>query len=269
LNQRSGSNEGKLALRAVMASAIALIALAFWVRGIEPKLPSRPVPSVEQGLAEPLQLLQRGGKLRLPELERVISAERRAQWDEQAKHVLELTGCPDLDEWLDSAEGQGVERFIAELRNGTSEEALAGLVLIFQLARSTHWSPGMFGSSLNAQRLGGLLEDWLRALSDLAARDPLLYEPSLAAALLCGRALRVAYRAQTFGRDEAAYQRAKLLFEALTGVGTSRRTAFGEALQARYPRAYQTLSTRSDFLLGCEEELRALFPDVDGKCSDR
>lgn len=257
------------ALRALALLTVLLLAAALWTRGIEARLP--PVPTDEAGagatIAAPMQLLSRGATRRADELEQALSPERREAWRRYAAPTLELRGCPRLRDFLDGGVGQGLERLLGDLRRGSREEALAALALVVHVARATGWSPGFLGDRPeDAERLGGLLEEWLRVWAPRAANDALLYEPALAAAMLYGRALRTAYDAPSFGRNRASYERARVFLETLTGAGASRRTDFGDALLARHQRAYRGLTGEDDFLRGFEEEARLLFPDVTGTC---
>ncbi len=250
-----------------MGVAVLLLAGAVGVRGIPPTRPPAPVDGpVDPSVAEPMQLLLRGGERRLEDLAGFVAPERLVAWSASARVPFELTGCPRTADWLQTEPGQRVERLVESLRRGSPEEALAALALVVQIARSTSWDPGFFGGPEHAERVGGLLEEWLRVWAQPAAADPTLYEPALAAALLYGRAMRVAYESKTVGRHAATYERAKAFLQTATGAGASRRTAFGEALATRYPRAFELLSSNGDFLLGCEEEARVLWPRLRGSC---
>jgi hypothetical protein len=153
------------------------------------------------------------------------------------------------------------------LRAASREDAFAALVLVFQIGRACEWSPGMVTRrSGHAERFGGLLQDWLRVWGERAAKDPLLAEPALAAAVVYGRAMRAAWKAPLLSNNRAPYERATAFLAGLTGTGSSRRTEFGEALFARYPRAAEKLLASNDVLSGFEEEAVAAFPDLVGNC---
>src|SRR5260221_431162 len=91
-------------------------------------------------------------------------------------------------------------------------------------------------------------------------------DAALAAAIVYGRAMRAAWKAPLLSNNRAPYERASAFLVELTGAGSSRRTEFGEALHARYPRAVERLLASSDALSGFEEEAVAAFPDLVGGC---
>ena len=257
------------ALHSAMGAAVLLLVVALGVRGIRAEVPPLPedVPGEEPTLAEPQQLLARGAELRLRELSGYVDPGRRALWDACHRMPFDLEGCPKLLEWVDGPDGQRFEQLLGELRRGSSEEALAGLALVFQLGRTTKWSPGFRTGTQHAERLAGLLQDWLRVWAEPSASDPVLYEPALGAALLYGRIMRIAYNNPTIGRNEAPYERAKAFLLELTGTGEGARlTDFGQRLQARYPAAFEAMTGKSDFLKGFNTEAKLLFPDLDGEC---
>src|SRR5262249_39583785 len=160
-------------------------------------------------------------------------------------------GCPPLLDWMDGPQGQPIERLLASLRAGTREDALAALVLVFQIGRACEWAPGVVTRrSEHAERLGGLLQDWPRVSGERAARDPPLADPALAAALVYGRAMRAAWKAPLLSNNRAPYERATAFLSELTGMSGSRRTEFGEALRVRYARGAEKLLSPSDALLG-------------------
>ena len=113
--------------------------------------------------------------------------------------------------------------------------------------------------------MAGLLQEWLRVWAEPSASSSLLHEPALAALLVYGRLMRSAYNEPTFGRNEAPYARARAFVDELLG-GAGHATAFAEALAQGYPRAYENLRGKGDFLRGCSEEAKLLLPDVDGEC---
>ena len=182
--------------------------------------------------------------------------------------VFALVDCPATMDWLDGAEGQRCERCIGALRTGTREDAFAALVLVFQLARASEWKPGLRGHTEHAERLGALLEGWLRNWSGRGAKDSLLVEPALSAGLLYGRVMRVAWRAPVLGYNKAPYERAQALLLEIAGE-SAHRSEFGQALAARHPAAARGLASDFDMLLGLEEECAALYPKLVGDCEDR
>jgi hypothetical protein len=238
------------------------------VRGIAGELP--PAPEDELAgpgrLVEPQQFLTRNGALRMRELSARIDPARAPEWNALWRRPYELEDCPKLGDWMGGPEGQRLERLLSELRRGSSDEALAALALTVQLARATEWDPGLLGRTQHAERLGGLLQDWLRGWGPRAADDGQLLEPALAALLVYGRVMRTAYEAPTLGRADAPYERARAFLDELTGARAARRTPLGERLAARHPRAWTTLVEKNDFLAGADEEARALFPELDGEC---
>jgi hypothetical protein len=212
-----------------------------------------------------MQLLGRGAHLRLVELSPRIAPERATAWAAGHRIPFDVDGCPPLVDWLATADGQAFEQLVGDLRRGTRDEALAALSLVFAAARTTAWAPGVRGSK-NAERLAALLQDWLRKWGEPAARDELLSEPALGAALAYARIMRQAYEAPPLVRDGAVASRARTFLETLTGAGEPRLTAFGEALEARFPDAFDEFRRRADLLEGLSREAFVLFPELDGEC---
>ena len=259
----------RLGFRIVGSAGCALLAAAVAVRAIPPARATLPKDVVEEKprLVEPMQFLGRGGSLRAPELDRWVSEPLRAGFQRTRRTAFAVQGCPPLLDWIDGPQGQELERELVALRGGAREDAFAALVVVFQLARSCEWAPGLVTrKSEHAERLGGLLQDWLRVWGERAAKDPLLADPALAAAVLYGRAMRTAWKAPLLSSNRAPYERATAFLAELTGISTSRRTDFGEALRARYARAAEKLLSTSDALLGLEEEAAAQLPDLAGSC---
>lgn len=260
-------NKGLVALGAL---AVVMLALAIVVRGI----PAQPVrlpeddPDVRPQIAEPAQFLQRGAGLRIAELDRFVREPVRPSFRAAREVLFHIEGCPPLLEWIDQAEGQRVVRLLGELRAGSREDALAALALIFRLARATEWKPGLMADTSSAERLGSLLQDWLRAWAERGARDPLLAEPSIAATSLYAQAMRAAWNAPVVGHDVAPYERARAFLLELTGLSTQQRTAFGETLRAREVRAFEQLSAAKDALVGLAQVAQSRFPDIDGECGE-
>lgn len=265
----SSALKGPAATRVASVLALVLFVLALLVRGAKPAPLLRPEdgPADAPRIAEPMQLVSRGAALRIQELDGWVGADRRAEFVAARTAVFALKGCPATMDWLDGAEGQRFERTLGALRAGTREDALAALALVLQLARASEWKPGLLGKAQHAERLGGLLEDWLRAWAERGAGDATLVEPTLAAALLYGRVMRSAWDAPVVGHHAAPSQRALALLRELAGEG-AQRTAFGSALQARHARALAGLGAQGDALAGFEEECSALFPALVGDCKD-
>jgi hypothetical protein len=254
-------------LAVVLALTGLLLAAAVHVRGLRGALPELPEDRARasDALAEPLQFLGRGAHLRLEELTPRIGLELAPAWAAGHRIPFDVAGCPRLLDWLTTAEGQAFEQLVADLRRGSRDEALAALTLVFAAARTTEWAPGMRGSK-NAERLAALLQDWLRKWAEPAAKDELLAEPALGAALVYASIMRTAYEAPVITRDGAIAARARTFLETLTGASEPRLSAFGEALEARYPDAFDTFRRRADLLEGLAREAFVLFPELDGEC---
>lgn len=260
----------KTSLRIGLAAACVLFVAAVAVRGIAPRPSVAPEDVVEEGprIVEPMQFLGAGAKLRIGELDAWIAPERKPRFKALRELLFHLEDCPDLVEWIASMDGQGVERIVAELRSGKREEAFASLALVFQLARSTEWKPGIMTRTPEAQseRLGGLLQDWLRTWGERAAKDTLLAEPAIATTLLYAHVMRTAENSPVIGTRSASRERAKAFLGELLGAGQSRRTALGELVQARHGQALSTFLGRDDPLAGLAADARTLFPDMNGTC---
>jgi hypothetical protein len=266
---RDARSRSTIGLMALVAASMLLLVAAVAVRGIAPSrlvLP-KDATSDRPRIAEPMQLLAHGAPLRAPELDALVDPARKSAFKSVRQTLFRLGGCPPLVEWIDGADGQALEHMLTQLRSGTREEAFAALALLFQLARAAEWRPGVLARSQHAERLGGLLQDWLRVWGERGARDPLLSEPALAATLFYGRVMRTAWRAPIMGYNAAPYDRAVAFLSELTGIRDARHTALGEALQARYVRGASRLRSDKDALSGLEEECAVLFPDLTGECS--
>lgn len=264
----AGTGARPRALLAAQAATVLLLVAGAWVRGVtvEKPLPPEERPDVVLSINEPMQLLTSGAHLRIDEADEVVREPVLADWRHVRDAVFSLEGCPEFSEWIAGEDGQACERLLASLRRGTPEEALAGLSLLFELARRTQWETGAFAGSQDAEQLANHLAEWLRLRGDASVEDPTLYEPAMAAMILYGRAMRLAYRAPMFGVKDSALERARSFVRELTGAPNDRRTEFGVALQARFSRAMGLVSNESDPLLGFEEDAEVLFPDLDGAC---
>jgi hypothetical protein len=259
---------GKQIEVSAMVAAIALLVAAIAVRGIRGEAPLAPQdrPRSVDALAQPMQLLGRGAKLRIDELTARISEPLSAAWRASYRLPFELRGCPALSEWLDGRNGQSVERLIADLRRGSRDEALASLALTLQIARATEWEPGLLARTQNAERLGALVQEWLRAWGERGCDDATLAEPTLAATLFYGRVMRIAAEAPPVGRYDAPYERAKAFLEGLLLDQQGQATHLGIALKARHPSAANGFTSSSDALAGLGREAAQLFPELDGEC---
>jgi hypothetical protein len=259
---------GPFLLKGLLLLGTISLATALGLRAIPPAPATIPKDVVEgvPRLAEPMQLLGTGARLRVQELDRWVSEARRKDFESCRKIVFSLQGCPPLLDWIEGPEGQWTERQLVALRGGTREDALAALVLVFQLGRGCKWSPGVLARTQHAERLGSLLQDWLRTWGESSARDPLLSEPALAASILYGRVMRIAWKAPLLTKNSAPYERSTAFLGELAGTTTGRRTRFGEALAGRYGRAMTKLASKNDRLEGFEEEAAVLFPGLLGSC---
>lgn len=245
---------------------VALFCAGIALRGLE--APPRVAPEQRDErpkIASPLQLLGVSGGRRAGEVAALLPEAVRESWRRSNSGLSALQGCPKTLDWLAGPRGQEFERVVAELGRGDDVQALAGAMLLVDLARRTKWQPGMFLGAEHAERIGDLLQAWLARHAAAASDDVMLHEPALAMALLYGRVMRAAYEAPTFGRNQAPYERARGFLRELTGTLAKTQTEFGRALQARHPRAFHSL-LEDDFLAGADEEAELLFADIDGEC---
>lgn len=258
------------AMRLTLVATCALFVAAVAVRGIPPAASVAPEDVIEAGprIVEPMQFLGAGAKLRAGELDAWMSTERRTRFKALRELIFHVQDCPDLVEWIDSLDGQGLERLIAELRTGKREEAFASLALVYQLARATEWKPGVLTRTPQAQseRLGGLLQEWLRTWGERGAKDALLAEPAVATTLFYAYVMRTAENAPVIGTSSASRERAKSFLAELLGTGSGRRTALGELVQARHSDAMARFLSGDDPLSGLAFDARTLFPDMNGTC---
>jgi hypothetical protein len=257
-------------VRLALVTACLLLVAAVAVRGIPPAKSVAPQDVVEEGprIVEPMQFLGSGARLRAGELDAWVAPERRERFKTLRQQIFTLRNCPQLLEWLTTLDGQRLERMISELRTGKREEALASLVLIFQLARATEWKPALMASARQApaERLGGLLQDWLRTWGEKGALDPLLAEPSAATVLLYGHVMRVAQQSPIIGQLDEPLQRARTFLNEVLAAGQSRRTSLGELVQTRHGAALARFLGNDDPLSGFSSDAITLFPDMTGAC---
>lgn len=264
-HQRS-SCRGSLPFALVASLAAALFLTAILLRGLEAPVRVAPEQRDERPtIASPMQLLGVSGSRRSGELAALLPENLREPWQRVQTGLAAQQACPKTIEWLATPRGQELERTLAELERGDAAQGLAAAMLLVDLARRTQWEPGMFLGAEHSERVGDLLQAWLARFAEKSADDVTLHEPALAVFLLYGRVMREAYDAPTFGRSEAPYERARTFVRALCGTVAKSQTDFGRALQARHPRAFLGL-TEDDFLAGCDEEGRLLFPEIDGAC---
>jgi hypothetical protein len=254
----------------LFAAAGLLCAAAIGVRAIPPPRALDPRDVVEEGprIQEPMQLLGPGAAARAPELDPWVAEARRKRFAELRQVLFRLASCPDAVEWLDSAQGQRLERLLGELRAGTREEALAALALLMRLARATDWEPGLLESAAeaDAERIAALYADWLRVWGEPGARDPLLAEPVRAAVLVYALLVETARESPVIGTNAASGERGVALIESLARFDSLSRTALGEALQANHPAAVRRFVDSGERLAGFAAEARTLYPDLKGDC---
>jgi len=266
----TGTGAGR-GLSLAIGAASVLFVVAIGVRGVPPAKSVAPQDVIEEGprIVEPMQFLGSGAKLRAAELDEWIAADRRARFKALRDLVFHLDGCPPLLEWIASMDGQRLERLLGELRTGTREEALAGLTLLYQVARATEWKPGVMTTTPQApaERLGSLFQDWLRTWGEKSATDPLLSEPAVATALVYGRVMYVAQNAPVIGTLQAPLDRARTFLNELLQTGPSRRSPLGELVQSRHGSALSRFVGTDDPLSGFASDALTMFPDLKGNCS--
>lgn len=264
----SPPNSSRWTTISVVVAGVFLL-LAIWIRGVEGSTVTRPEvdPDEPPALQDAEQFLTPGARLRLEELDRVISEGPSSSWQQSSSTLFTLEGCPKLLPWSHSKEGLQLEAHLRELREGSSTDALGALTLIFQLARATEWDPGFLAHTEHAEKLATLLEEWLFARGERGVEDPLLFDATLSATLFYGRIMRIAYEAPIVGRNESSLQRARKNLERLVG-GPGTRTALGRALQDQYPRAVALLEAEEDCCRGLADDCTSRFPDLNGECSE-
>ncbi len=244
---------------------LALLA-AGWVRTIEPTIISAPESEGEAlPILEPMQLLRVGGEERLAELDILVDLNRRVAFADTRLDLLDLDGCPPLGDWIRGPRGLAFEQTVAALSRGSRTEALAALALVFQLARTTEWAPGVFGGAQAPERLGGLLSVWLDRWGEDAMDDAQLYEPTLAAVLLYGHVMNVAFKSGMFETSVVSRERAQANLTRYAGEQGERRSALGIALNTRFPGALASAVTDGD-LSGFTRETELIFPELNGEC---
>ena len=265
----SGAARSKTVETIAMCATVVLLVAAAAVRGLHgtPPLAPQDRPREKAEIAEPMQLLGRGAALRIEELTARVSEAVKPNWNAAHRLPLELRDCPKLLEWIESADGQRFERLLGELRRGSREDAFASLALTLALARATDWNPGLLARTQNAERLGALLQEWLRVWGERGVGDALLAEPTLAATVLYGRVMRIAAEAPPIGRFDAPYERAKAFLSNALLDSHGQATALGRALQARFPAASAGFDDADDCLAGLDREAAQVFVGLDGKCS--
>ena len=257
-------------VRLALVTASILLVAAVAVRGIPPAKSVAPQDVVEEGprIVQPMQFLGSGAGLRAGELDAWIAADRRELFKALRQQLFGLRQCPELLEWLTTHDGQRLERLVSELRTGTRAEALAALALLYQLARATEWEPALITRTPQApaERLGALLQDWLRTWGETGAQDPLLAEPAVATTLLYAHVMRVAHRAPILGNLDEPLQRARTFLTEALAVGPGRRSALGELVQTRHGAALARFAGNVDPLAGFSADALTRFPEMTGAC---
>ncbi len=245
-----------------------LLGGALVVRNLPPRAVAAPQLRVDElTVLEPMQLLRPGGEERMGELDPLIEIERRDAFVAARLDLLEVVGCPLLSDWIRTRRGLALEQAAASLARGSRAEALGALALVFHVARTTSWNPGLFGGSGGAERLAGLYQRWLEEWGERAMEDSMLYEPALAATLAYGHVMQVASEGNLFRGSSASRDRARSFLRRLLGVQGERRTALGSAFGAQYPDALAGLE-RDGNLAGFAREALLAFPGLDGDCSE-
>lgn len=252
-----------------MAIAAVLVFVgAFAVRGLAGEPPIAPADRerAPDELKAPMQLLGASASLRAAELAPRVRVELLAEWNVVQRSVARLAGCPPAAEWLSSAAGQRFERLFAELRRGSRDEALAALHLVFELARRSKWDPGLMARTQHADRLAGLLQEWLRAWGERAADDTLLAEPAVAATVAYGALMRRVSQPLPLGGNDDALERARIFLGGLLHDASGQQTRLGSALRARHPRALERFAAKRGVLDGFADAFKQAWPELDGEC---
>src|SRR5688572_16747185 len=97
--------------------AIGLFAVSLWVRGVRAEPPPAPEDRACEApsIAEPMHFLSGGAENRFEELTRHVSEPWRASWRTQSALLFDLAECPRLKAWIETRDGQRLERMLAEL----------------------------------------------------------------------------------------------------------------------------------------------------------
>jgi len=264
--EQAGRTEGSVTGTAIAAVLVFVGAIA--VRGVsgDPAVAPADRERAPDDIAAPLQLLGPAASLRAGELAPRVRETLRQEWSEVQRSVARIQDCPPSSEWLASAPGQRCERLLAELRSGSRDEALAALHLVFELARRTEWAPGLRARTQHADKLAGLLHDWLRAWGERAADDRVLSEPAVAATVAYGALMRRVSQPLPLGGNDEALERARAFLSGLLFDAQGQATRLGLAVRARHPKALETLAGRRNVLDGFREAFELAYPELDGEC---
>lgn len=247
--------------------ALALLAAALFVRSVPGGPPLDPSDRARdrEALREPMQLLGRGAATRVAELDERVSPELRAEWTRLRQVVFALPRCPRTGDWLDTVDGLAFERLFSELRRGSRDDALAAQVLLVEIARRTKWAPGLLARTSDAERLGALLQEWMRTWGSRSASDAQLSEPALTGLLLQARLERATYL-RAIGRDRERYERALETFRRLLEDAQGQPTELARALDARHPGLAADFAARKDGLEQFDTVAGRFFPGLNGEC---
>jgi hypothetical protein len=252
---------------AALFAALTLFGASVAVRAIDggPLLSAADRDRERGAVQEPMQLLGRSASARVAELDLRINKDLRPEWLRLRKAIFQLPRCPRTGEWLDSSDGLAFERLFNELRRGNRDEALAGLVLLTELARRTEWEPGLLARVQDAERLSNLQGEWLRTWSARAAQDAQLSDPALATLLLHARVERATY-VRTIRRDRDRQERATEAFRRLLEDTQGQPSVFARALDVRHPGLVTGMRERKDALEALDTAAGQLFPGLNGEC---
>ncbi len=237
------------------------------VSGVGPIAPSDRERAPDE-LRAPMQFLGPGAQLRASELTPRVREVLRSEWSAVQPVVATLTGCPPTAEWLSTPAGQRFERLAAELRRGSREEALAALHLCFELARRSEWHPGLLARTQHADKLAGLLQEWLRAWGERSADDTLLSEPAVAATIAYGALMRRVSQPLPLGGSDEALARAQSFLRGLLLDSQGQATRLSIAIRARHPAALERFDAKRGQLEGFAEAFENSWPELDGECGE-
>lgn len=250
-------------------AAVLVFVGAFAVRGLSGEAPIAPADRerAPDELKAPMQFLGASASLRADELTPRVRDSLREDWLFVQQFVARQTGCPRTADWLSSRSGLRFERLTDELRRGSRDEALAGLYLVFELARRTDWSVGLMGRPQDAEKVAGLLRDWLSAWAERATDDTLLAEPAVAATLTYAYAMRAIASPVMFGGGDAAtVARARQFLSDLLYDVQGQPKRMYALLSARHPSSLSDFATKRDALGGFAEACETVFPELGKGC---
>jgi hypothetical protein len=248
--------------------AVLVFAGALWVRGVhgQPPIEVADRPREPEELAAPMQFLGASAYLRAGELSPRVRDGLREEWTDVQRFTSRIADCPPSSDWFASSAGQRFERLVGELRRGSREEALAALHLVFEVARRTEWAPGLLARTQHADRLAGLVQEWLRSWGPRAAEDTLLSEPAVAATLAYGAWMRRVSQPLPLGGNDEALERARSFLDSLLRDAHGQPTQLSAAIRARHPLALEAFHGRRNVLGGFADAFEQAYPELDGEC---